>query len=93
MKTTLDLPDDLLRTMKIQAVHERRKFKDVAAEILRRGLPQPEAASASVTRPRVKLPLIRCKHPAAAKQELTADKVASLLLKQEVTALHEAARR
>ena len=93
MKTTLDLPDDLVRTMKILAVHEGRKFKDVAAEIFRRGLPKPESASSPVSRPRANLPLIRCKHPAAPAHELTADKIAELLLKQEMTALHEAARR
>jgi plasmid stability protein len=93
MKTTLDLPDELVRTMKIMAVHEGRKFKDVAAEIFRRGLAQPESVSAAARRPRVKLPLIRCKHPAAPAQELTPDKVANLLLKQDVDWTHEAARR
>lgn len=38
MKVTLDLPDDLVRTMKLKAVHESRKFKDVVAEQLRASL-------------------------------------------------------
>jgi plasmid stability protein len=38
MKTTIDLPPDLVREMKILAVHEGRKLKDVAADLLRRGL-------------------------------------------------------
>lgn len=38
MKTTLDLPDDLVRELKLRSVHERRKLKDVAAAALRRGL-------------------------------------------------------
>ena len=38
MKTTIDLPPDLVREMKILAVHEGRKLKDVAADLLKRGL-------------------------------------------------------
>jgi hypothetical protein len=38
MKTTLDLPDDLVRELKLRSVHERRKLKDVAAQMIRRGL-------------------------------------------------------
>ena len=38
MKTTIDLPPDLVREMKFLAVHEGRKFKDVAADLLKRGL-------------------------------------------------------
>ena len=83
MKTTLDLPNDLLRAMKLRAVHEGRKLKDVAAEIFRRGLAQPEPPSRAIPR-RVILPLIQCRHPPAPKMELTADKVAEILLKQEV---------
>jgi hypothetical protein len=38
MKTTLDLPDDLARAVKLRAVEENRKLKDVIADLLRRGL-------------------------------------------------------
>jgi plasmid stability protein len=38
MKTTLDLPEDLVMEMKLRAVRERRKLKDVATDIFRRGL-------------------------------------------------------
>lgn len=38
MKTTFDLPPDLVREMKLLAVHEGRKLKDVAADLLMRGL-------------------------------------------------------
>ena len=38
MKTTLDLPDDVMHAVKIRAVHERRRLKDLVAELLRRGL-------------------------------------------------------
>lgn len=38
MKTTFDLPEDLVQEMKLRAVRERRKLKDVATEVFRRGL-------------------------------------------------------
>lgn len=38
MKTTIDLPPDLVREIKLLAVNEGKKLKDVAAELLRRGL-------------------------------------------------------
>ena len=93
MKTTLDIPDDLLRTMKMQAVQEGRKFKDVAVEIFRRGLSQKQIPATRSVRRRVKLPLIQCRHAALPSMELTADKVAEVLLKQEVNWVDEAARR
>ena len=93
VKTTLDIPDDLLRSMKMRAVQEGRKFKDVAAEIFRRGLAQPNLVANSAGRLRVKLPLIRCHHPADSKATLTPDQVADALLKQEVEWSHEATRR
>jgi hypothetical protein len=49
MKTTLDLPEDLMRAVKIRAVHEQKKLKDTIAELIRKGI----AASKS---PRPKLP-------------------------------------
>jgi len=38
MKTTLDLPDELMREVKIRAVHEQKKLKDTIAELLRKGI-------------------------------------------------------
>jgi hypothetical protein len=38
MKTTLDLPDDLMREVKIRAVHEHKKLKDMIAELIRKGM-------------------------------------------------------
>jgi hypothetical protein len=38
MKTTLDLPDELIREVKLRAVHQRRTAKDLVAEFLRQGL-------------------------------------------------------
>lgn len=52
MKTTMDLPEELVREMKFRAVREGRKLREVAEEILRRGLAE------SGIRNRIELPLI-----------------------------------
>lgn len=57
MKTTLDLPADLVRAMKLRAVHEGRKLKDVAAELLRRGLAPDPAPKSAAGEGEIKLPL------------------------------------
>jgi plasmid stability protein len=38
MKTTLELPDEIMRAVKIRAATEGRKLKDVVAEALKAGL-------------------------------------------------------
>jgi plasmid stability protein len=38
VKTTLELPDDLVREIKLQAVMHDRSFKELVTELLRRGL-------------------------------------------------------
>ncbi len=38
MKTTLELPDPLMREVKIRAAQTDRKLKDVIAELIARGL-------------------------------------------------------
>lgn len=50
MKTTLELPDDLMRAVKVRAAITDRKLKDVVAEAIARGLesqvaPKPTARS------------------------------------------------
>ncbi|MBS0557954.1 MAG: hypothetical protein JSR27_11125 [Proteobacteria bacterium] len=41
MKTTLELPDDLMQRVKLRAVHARRKLKDEVADLLERGMRTP----------------------------------------------------
>jgi plasmid stability protein len=38
MKTTLDLPDDLVREMKLRALMQGRTLRDLATDFLRQGL-------------------------------------------------------
>jgi hypothetical protein len=48
MKTTFDLPDDLVREMKLRAVMQRRTLRDLAADFIRQGLGLSVAASEPV---------------------------------------------
>ena len=60
MKTTLDLPNDLVQEIKLRAVNEGRKLKDVAADLLRTALaPPPESNSLPTAAVPKTLPLIR----------------------------------
>lgn len=93
MKTTLDLPVDLVREMKLRAAREGRKLKDVATEVVRRGLGGGAAVPITAAH-RVTLPLIECRPPAQQPvAELTPDEMAETLLQQEVDWSDEAARR
>lgn len=82
MKTTLDLPDDLVRAVKIRAVEENRRLKDMIAYLLKRGLAQEPVVSASVHK-RLKLPLVECAHEARPGEEMTPERVARVLLEEE----------
>ncbi len=73
MKTTLDLPDELIREVKLRAVVQRRTVKDLVAEFLRQGLglaslapPQPPPAGSMVEIGPKGLPVIRCRPKAPA---------------------------
>ena len=78
LKTTLELPDDLMRAVKIRAANEGRKLKEVVADLLRRGLREEEKRAPRGMR-RVRLPLVECAHNASAGQEMTPDRVAEIL--------------
>lgn len=51
MKTTLDLPDDLMRKVKIRAVQEQKKLKDTIAELIRRGIAAGEGRGQKTPKP------------------------------------------
>ena len=86
MKTTFDLPPELVRELKLRAVHEGRKLKDVAADVLKRGLVAAEIpVKPQPTKPKISiqangLPVVRCAAAAPAKR-MTPD--ALLALEQE----------
>lgn len=86
MKTTLELPDELLREIKIRAVNENRRIKDIVAEALRRGLDK-DPITADQPRRRIRLPLVECAHPAHPDEEMTPDRIALLLAGEDAVAL------
>ncbi len=94
MKTTLDLPDDLFRDVKLRAVAQGRTLRDVVADFLRQGLGQtPLGASPGalpVASSRVELgadglPFIRCQ------PQNNADRMANPMSLQDLLALEQQA--
>ena len=88
MKTTFDLPANLVRQLKLRAVRQGRKLKDAAADVLRAGLAkQPnspsEKAAAVVKDKKTGLPVIRCRRGVPRDEQLTPDRVAEILSAQE----------
>ncbi len=82
MKTTMDLPEDLIREMKFRAVREGRKLRDVAEEVFRRGLAASVSPRPSGERHRVSLPIIPAP-PGARPFELTGERLMELELEAE----------
>ncbi|SRR5260370_36489715 len=98
MKTTLDLPDALVKQVKLRALQDGQKLKDAVADLLRKGLSvamntEPYALAPVVTTDtKTGLPLIECKQAASAQEELTPERVAEILLAQEAGWQHAAGR-
>jgi hypothetical protein len=95
MKTTLDLPDALVKEVKVRAVQEGRKLKDAVAELLRRGLAASAVPESPPPEPvvgkdrRTGLPLIGCRHQPA-QGESSPRRMAAMLLEQETGWIHDA---
>lgn len=91
MKTTLDLPDELIRAVKLRAVMQRRTLKDLVADFLRQGLGiappaqlAPPPADSMIEIGPEGLPVVRCQAEAPATRM-----GASELLQLEQAALAE----
>ncbi len=86
MKTTIELPDALVREIKMKAVMEGRKLKDMMTDLLHAGI---AAASSEVPldpkrKKKPELPVVKCRNAASAKSEMTPGRVAAILQGQEV---------
>jgi plasmid stability protein len=88
MKTTLELPDELMRAARVRAAVQGRRLKDVVAELIRLGL-AAEPSGGGAVRTRVRLPLVRCGHAATAAEEMTPERVAALLAGDDATAVRQ----
>ena len=90
MKTTVDLPDALVKEIKLRAVHDGQKLKDAIAELLRKGLEAPSSPPADddgpgfTIDPETRLPLIPYGRRGRPSEELTPDRMKEILLQQEV---------
>src|SRR5262245_8025108 len=90
MKTTLDLPDALVKKVKLRALRDGRKLKDAVAELLERGLAAAADAQPVHQNPVITidkktcLPVIKCQRAAPSAQEATPDRIAEILLAQDV---------
>lgn len=92
MKTTLELPDELMRAIKIRAAQSNRRLKDVVTELLEKGMNAPAAPPPSQggtdrsrrvnINPETGLPLVRS--PADAPiTRLSTDEVYALIHRAE----------
>ena len=70
MRTTLDLPDALLRQLKAQAALDGTTLKSLIAELVERGLAQRSATPSRA--PRSKLPTLVPRRPLAIKNPTNA---------------------
>lgn len=89
MKITVDLPDALVKEIKLRALYDGQKLKDAIADLLRKGLDAPSAPPEDsdgpgfTIDPETRLPIIpyRRRPPS---EELTPDRMKEILLQQEV---------
>ena len=81
MRTTIDLPEELVRQVRAYAARENRTLKFVFEDLLRRGLAAD--GEAPKIRHRVKFPLLEGR-PAPPGQELTPERIKDILLEEDV---------
>jgi len=96
MKTTLELPDTLVKQVKLRALRDGKKLKDAMADLLRKGLAAEEGVTTKSTAlkrdKKTGLLRIECKHAARPGMEMTPERVAEVLLEQEVSWMHGSGR-
>lgn len=84
MKTTIELPDSLVIQIKLRAIQEGRKLKDLIAELLQKGLEAPSPSPTDQTSclgydNQSRLPVVKCRES----RRLSPERVAEILLEQE----------
>ncbi|MBK5257922.1 MAG: antitoxin [Vicinamibacteria bacterium] len=96
MKTTMDLPDELVREVKLRAVVQGRAVKDLVADLLREGLGMDPPGRRKKRSPTSKvvvgptgLPVVRC-DPAAPATRMRVRELLSL--EQESTRAEDSKR-
>jgi len=98
MKTTIDLPDGLMKRIKLRAVRDGRKLKDAVADLLRKGLAVVDADEPAHQNPKVVIdpargwPVIVGGRPASPDTEMTPDRIFEIMQAQEVQWHEDACR-
>ncbi|HRH69327.1 MAG TPA: hypothetical protein PLB89_07465 [Flavobacteriales bacterium] len=77
MKTTIELPDDLLRAMKVRAAKEGRSLKELLTAILRSAMKSSSATTVGKSGGG-QLPVLRTSK-AKAGREMTPERIAEVL--------------
>src|SRR5262249_10898833 len=96
IKTAPDLPDGLVKLVKLRALQDGRKLKDAVADLLRKGVNPVRNAGAEAraavvaTDRKTGLPVTECPQAAVPQEELTPERVADILLAQEAGWHHAA---
>lgn len=79
MKTTVELPDDLMRAIKVRAAEEGRSIKDLLTDLLRSAIgPRAERKRVRILK-RSEMPIIKGGRRAKPSEEMTPERVASIL--------------
>lgn len=81
MRTTLDLPDDLIRSVKVRAAQTDRPLTETIAELLRTGLASSERLGTSSRR--ITLPLVSTPRTASA-HDLSPQRISEILVDSDV---------
>jgi plasmid stability protein len=96
-KTTLELPDDLVKRVKLRALKNGQKLKDAVADLLRKGLSADMNTPPEFPRPvittdkKTGLPVIKGRRTPTP-EEVSPERLADILMAQEVEWYLDASR-
>jgi hypothetical protein len=77
VKTTIDLPSELVRAIKLRALNENRRLKEVVTDLLRSGLKHGAATDSVPQKGRMEFPLFATTRSAPASR-LSAEELIAL---------------
>jgi hypothetical protein len=77
VKATFDLPSDLVRALKLKAVHENRRLKEVVTDLLRSAVEQEASTRPVPERGPIEVPFFAT-NPGAPASQMSADALIAL---------------
>jgi hypothetical protein len=78
MKTTVEIPDEIMRMIKVKAAEEGYKIKDLVTLLLKRALTSSEKAASTPEKGDLSFPLIKCR-PNAPISKMSAQDIYKLM--------------